>query len=41
MISFFIQTEVVWHADGIILCDWITAVVKYTIGIKKKKEMKN
>lgn len=27
MISFFIQTEVVCHADGIIFCDWITAVV--------------
>jgi len=27
MISFFIQTEALCHADGIIFCNWITAVV--------------
>lgn len=27
MISFFIQTEVVCHGDGIIFFNWITAVV--------------
>lgn len=42
MISFFIQTEVIRHADGIIFCDWITAVaVKIYNWGKKKTEMKN
>lgn len=39
MISFFIQTEVC-HADGIIFCDWITAVVVkiYNWGKKERHE---
>lgn len=37
MISFFIQTEGVCYTDGIIFCDWITAVVVKIYNWNKKE----